>query len=357
MQYEPHKVRDWNGLLDRMSASIKRGARIVMTSRDYIYESARTDLKIGAFPLLRESQVVVDVHDLTLEERRQILYNHLRLGEQPRSFLRQIKRHLEGVARNGEFRPEIARRLANPVFTKTLDTSAYGIRRFVEHPVEFLKEVVEGLDAESKSALALIYMSAGRLASPVAIGQREREAIDRIGGTQSGVLRALNSLKGSLVQCVREDGDQYWIFKHPTIGDAFADVVASDVELMNIYLIGADLESLTSQITCGRLDVPGSVVEVPRRSYDLVLQRLNEAGANYESRRDVYWFLAHRCGLEFLKAYVERNPDVIERVSRPGLYLDAVPEVPLALRFIETDIMTPALLQKFKTRLVEHLMA
>jgi hypothetical protein len=51
-----------------------------MTSRDYIYRRARNDLKEGAFPLLRESQVVIDVHDLTQDERQQTLYNHIRLG-------------------------------------------------------------------------------------------------------------------------------------------------------------------------------------------------------------------------------------------------------------------------------------
>lgn len=43
---------------------MNNGARIVMTSRDYIYNRARQDLKETAFPLLKESQVVIDVHRL-----------------------------------------------------------------------------------------------------------------------------------------------------------------------------------------------------------------------------------------------------------------------------------------------------
>ena len=66
-------------------------AKIVMTSRDYIYNRARKDLKESAFPLLKESQVVIDVHDLSADEKRQILYNHLKLGKQPRSFRSEIK--------------------------------------------------------------------------------------------------------------------------------------------------------------------------------------------------------------------------------------------------------------------------
>ena len=60
---------------------LRKGAKILVTSRDYIYNRARKDLKESAFPLLKESQVVIDVQDLTTEEKRQILYNHLKLGK------------------------------------------------------------------------------------------------------------------------------------------------------------------------------------------------------------------------------------------------------------------------------------
>ncbi|HEY5264824.1 MAG TPA: hypothetical protein VIJ37_07500, partial [Steroidobacteraceae bacterium] len=61
-----------------------------MTSRDYIYKRARRDLKESAFPLFNESQVVIDVHDLSLQEKQQILYNHLKLGRQPLTFRAEI---------------------------------------------------------------------------------------------------------------------------------------------------------------------------------------------------------------------------------------------------------------------------
>ena len=62
----------------QVKAMLRQGVRIVMTSRDYIYNRARQDLKESAFPLLGESQVVIDVHDLSAVERQQIPYNHLR---------------------------------------------------------------------------------------------------------------------------------------------------------------------------------------------------------------------------------------------------------------------------------------
>src|SRR5258708_18069377 len=70
-QYENFLVHRWNHVLPQIKTMLRRGAKIVMTSRDYIYNNARNDLKESAFPLLRESQVVIHVHDLSLEEIRQ----------------------------------------------------------------------------------------------------------------------------------------------------------------------------------------------------------------------------------------------------------------------------------------------
>ena len=103
-QYEDDLVRDWNRTLSRLPAMLKNGATIVMTSRDYIYKMARDELKRDTFPLLHEAQVVIDVQELNIDEKRQILYNHIKLGSQPRGFRSKIKPHLETAA-NRPFHP------------------------------------------------------------------------------------------------------------------------------------------------------------------------------------------------------------------------------------------------------------
>ncbi len=57
-----------------------------MTSRDYIFRRAQADLKTSAFPLLGNAQVIIHVEDLTVAEKQQIIYNHMRLGRQPARF-------------------------------------------------------------------------------------------------------------------------------------------------------------------------------------------------------------------------------------------------------------------------------
>ncbi|MGQ0700583.1 MAG: hypothetical protein ACT4PZ_20375 [Panacagrimonas sp.] len=141
MQYESSLAHSWNHILPQVRTMLRQGAKIVMTSRDYIYKRARRDLKEGAFPLFHESQVVIDVHDLSSQEKQQILYNHLKLGSQPAAFRTKIKPHLPSVAAHPRFIPEIARRLADPTFTKRLNLTKYHLDQFVQKREQLLQEV------------------------------------------------------------------------------------------------------------------------------------------------------------------------------------------------------------------------
>src|SRR5207244_3822213 len=117
-----------------------KGARVLFTSRDYIYRAARFDLKTSAFPLINESHVVINVQRLSPAEKAQILYNHIKLGEQLRYFRHRIKPFLNQIAANTHFLPETARRLGSPLFTKNLQFDINAIRAFVEEPLGFLTE-------------------------------------------------------------------------------------------------------------------------------------------------------------------------------------------------------------------------
>ena len=71
-QLDSVSAGQWNSVFPHVQAAIRRGARVVLTSRDYIYRSARNYLKESAFPLIHESQVMIQVERLTKEEREQI---------------------------------------------------------------------------------------------------------------------------------------------------------------------------------------------------------------------------------------------------------------------------------------------
>lgn len=347
-QYESPLVQGWNHSLAQVKAMLRQGVKIVMTSRNYIYNRARHDLKESAFPLLSESQVVIDVHDLSTLERQQILYNHLKLGKQPAAFRSDIKPHLEGVAAHPRFIPETARRIADPLFTKDLYVGEYHLGQFVEKREQLLLEVIQGLDANSKAALGLIYMRKDHLESPVTLQGTEAQALERLGSTLGECITALDALNGSLVTNVQVDDQPVWRFKHPTIGDAYAATLAFSPDLLGIFLSGSSTENLTSQVTCGNVGFEKAVV-VPKSLFPMMVARLRDFSASdmykvewmssWGARWTLHRFLASRCSKEFLALFLEQSPEILERVSKPGLSLSAVPEVDLAVRLHEFGLL------------------
>ncbi|MBR8186563.1 hypothetical protein C6Q14_27185 [Burkholderia ambifaria] len=347
-QYESPLVHGWNHSLAQVKAMLRRGAKIVMTSRDYIYNRARQDLKESAFPLLSESQVVIDVHDLSDLEKQQILYNHLKLGKQTTEFRATIRPHLEYMAAHPRFIPETARRIADPLFTKELYLGRYHLGAFVEKREQLLLEVIQGLDASSKAALGLIYMRKDHLESPIMLQGAEQSAIERLGSTFGECIQALDALNGSLVTHMHLDDQPVWRFKHPTISDAYAATLAFSPDLLGIFLSGSSTENLLSQVTCGKVGVEKAVI-VPKSLFPAMMERLRDFSASNQykvewmsswgARWTLYRFLANRCSKDFLAAYLEQSPDVLQRVAKPGLSLSTVPEVDLAVRLHEFGLL------------------
>ncbi len=347
-QYEETLVLRWNHLLPRIRPMLRNGAKIVMTSRDYIYNRAQKALKESAFPLLNESQVIIKVQDLSTEEKEQILYNHIRLGDQPHSFRTKIKPHLTDVAGNPRFIPETARRLGNPFFTKDLIITNHHVRQFVERREVLLKEIVQGLDTDSGAALGLIYMRNGRLESPVTLQPSEEESLTRLGSTLGRCLTALAALTDSLVQLSRASGESVWQFRHPTIGDAYASALAENPEHIDILIQGSNAEELISQVTCGDVGLRNALV-VPNALFPQMLNKLKELRESkpfsntllsvFNVKERLQRFLAYRCSREFLTVYIQNDARILDDVSAPRRYLSSAPEVSLATRLHEFDLL------------------
>lgn len=348
MQYESSLAHSWNHILPHVRTMLRQGAKIVMTSRDYIYKRARRDLKEGAFPLFNESQVVIDVHDLSGQEKQQILYNHLKLGAQPVAFRASIKPYLPSVASHPRFIPEIARRIADPVFTRKLTLTSYDLDNFVQKREQLLQEVLDGLDKDSVAALALIYMRKDHLESPISLKVAEEDAMQRLGSGLGECIASLEALNGSLVVHQAIDGEPVWRFKHPTIGDAFASALVRSPDLLGIFLLGSAPEDLVEQVTCGDIGIERAV-KVPRSLYAQVIERLSEftESTKYKSRhlaawgarRSLYSFLGRRCSKEFLEMYLQAKPDLVTLICNPGLRLNWSPEVDLAIRLNDFGLL------------------
>lgn len=330
----------WNRAFPHVQAAIRRGAKVIFTSRDYIYQAAKRFLKQSALPVIQESQVVIHVENLSKDEKEQILYNHVRLGSQRSEFKRSLKPFLPDVAACRHFSPEIARRLGNREFTRNLELSSSALKDFVERPMNLLKEVIQTLDATSRSAIALVFMRDGRLSSPVTLLPEEEAAIGLMGGAIADVRPALSALDGSLLACVLHEGTYNWRFKHPTVRDAIASLVAEDRELMDIYLTGTPLRQLFREVSCGDLGIAGVKVVVPKDRFSALLTRIQSLLKNpKEERNSLNIFIASRCDREFVIQVLQHNPDYATSL-RIWSYMSAVSDVDVIVRLHEYKLLT-----------------
>src|SRR3546814_12893616 len=97
------------------------------------------------------------------------------------------------------FIPEVARRLADPMFTKDLHISKYALSEFVRRQERLLVDICNSLDDDSKAALAMIYMRNGRLESPIQMTESENTALERMNSDLGRITLALQAIVGSLV--------------------------------------------------------------------------------------------------------------------------------------------------------------
>ena len=351
-----HLASSWQRATPRVRAAIATGSKFVLTTREYVLRSAWPHLKPGSFPLLEGARVIVDVADLTPEERQQILYNHLKHGGQDSRYLELLRPHLDTLASHRGFAPELARRLADPMFTRNMRwPTASSLERFLEQPREMLEAVFQGLDEDSVAALGLIFLGRGWLPSPIQPDERGLELMERLGASLGGVTQALGALDGSLVSLITRDAVQGWAFAHPTMSDAYAALLRNP-ELLHLLIDGFSIDALVNQTTCGDVGIENALV-IPPQLWPAVMDRLHEPYSGkdawrHRSRRETY--LTRQCVAEFQIAYLERFPDILQSLGEPGLMLDADPQNDFVAALHRSGALPENVREQFAARLINY---
>lgn len=356
IRHEPHLTDAWVRRMPEVMAAVGHGARVLMTSRDYIYREARPRMKEYAFPRLREQQVVIDITDLSVSEREQMLYNHLKAGDQPAAVLDEWRPHLRAVAAATRFQPEVARRLSLQDFVP-----ASGLRgeaalvSYFEHPSEFLVDVLDGLDPAQRAALAAVYLSGGELVAPFAPDERLTAAVTALGTTVAETARAFSAIEGTfLSQSVGADGNTVWRFHHPTIREGFAASVARDISTLSVYLEGMTVDELVTQLDCGGPNQRGTLVQVPPAMYPLIIPRVPVPEQREWSRGPRAWFLQARCSDEFLRMWADAHEDALPGMAEFGMMVDAMWEPAVLSRLNEAGALPEDVRRRAVERIVEY---
>lgn len=356
IRHQPHLTDSWVRRMSEVMAAVSQGARILMTSRDYIYREARPKMKEYAFPRLREQQVVIDIQELSIPEKEQMLYNHLKAGDQPAAVLDTWRPHLRTVASVAKFQPEVARRLSLQGFVPTP-----GLRdeeqlvAFFEHPNEFLTDVIEGLDPAHRAALAAVYLSDGELLAPFAPDNRLSIAVKVSGATVEETSHSFATIEGTfLSQVVKTDGSIVWQFRHPTIREGFAAMVARDISTLPVYLEGMRPDEIVSQLDCGGPIQRGTLVRVPPAMYPLIVSRVPVPGPQEYSGSPRAWFLRDRCSDGFLRMWAETHADALPGMVNFGMMIEAMWEPFVLSRLNEAGALPEEVRRKAVARIVEY---
>lgn len=233
-----------------------------------------------------------------------ILYNHLKLGKQTKTFRRAIKNFLPSVVSVPKFLPEIARRFANPQFTNKLVPNEAAVVGFFSNPTGIMADIIGGLAPAERAALALVFSNGGELPIPLRIeNPQTTNIITSMQSNLGDVKAALSALDDSLIRISKTQDEHYWKFRHPTIRDAFATDVAGNPELIDIYLSGVTKERLIEEISCGDMGIEGIKLVVPHSMFNSVLNIIDPSGNRALISRPILTFLASRCSTDFLGLY------------------------------------------------------
>jgi hypothetical protein len=330
LRHDASLTDDWARRLPSVMAAVAGGARVILTSRDYVYRAARPYLRAEAHPRVVENQVVVDVADLTREERQRILYNHIRLGDQPTSFRTAIKPYLDDASHVSPFRPEMARRLGRRAFTSTLRPGRPSVIDFMATSTQFLVMVYEQLDRHAQAALTAVYAAGEGGLAPSLVGQ-ETELIVRLGSSPADVASALSAMDETFVRFGSPDAtvEARWFFHHPTLREGFAAYIAQHRHLVDVLVAGLSDEALLTQTECGGPSVHGTLFAVPPDVYPVMAKRLAdvkvEASDWHQRSRWCRYFL-DRCSDDFLMLYADTDAGMVARLLDFHSYLSIAPE-------------------------------
>lgn len=280
---DQEKAYDWESNFHAVMTAVSQGNRVILTSRSHLYRQAIGLLKDSTRSELGNRTIEIRVDSLTDRERAQMLYNHIRYGDQPQSFKTAIKPHLKSLAKLESLKPELARRLGSSTFTGDLTVSDVGLREFITHPNAFLVGIISELDELHKSALAAIFVSQGRLESPIDSIQSAsvQFVLGRFHANLSKLALSLEAMHGTLVRLVTDEAVPYWTYFHPTIGEAFEAFAQANPELLSLLVRGASAATVVTSFDCNPQRAKATnffhrnYVQVPPALHALVVECLN----------------------------------------------------------------------------------
>lgn len=309
----PDYVNAWIEFMPKLKTALDHGCHLILTSRTHIWNDAEPRLGSRNHPLLAGGTAVVNVGALTQSEREQILYNHLKAGTQLSPWKTRIKNHLSQLSRENRLLPELARRLGDKDYTGNIKDLPDDLLRFIAHPQEFLVQTFKELTPEQQAALTLVFLTRSRLPAHLFPEGEATLVATSYGVTRASMTQALLQLAGSFV-VRRNDGDkEYWAFWHPTFADAISAILSKRPDLIDVYVRGAGLDTLLSEVICEGAPPVRDAVVVPLSSSNALIERLLETPDEESANEKLFEFLNRRLPRDLVQKVLQRAPEILGR--------------------------------------------
>lgn len=328
-------VQDWASAFSKLRAAIKHGNRFLLTSRKHIYEAARRRLGQRNLAQFADGSAVVDVGELTFEEKAQILYNHINFGEQSQSWRSSVKPHLAAVAAVDDFLPGIAERLGDPNFTKGLAPRESSLVRFMEEPTEHLIDTVSALDEQLQAALYLVYVHQAGFDPNDHDAAAAQAVADLTGFTLTKIQDCFAELKGSFLKL----SGVKWTFAHPTISDALTEILRQKPHMMAALIRGAPIDTILGSFTCEGSPLIRDALVIPSTLDEALVARLSHTPDERHRNWMLFHFLSYRASGAVFSKVIGQYPELLQRLSWQTSPLANDPRVHAYARAHQLDLL------------------
>lgn len=318
--FGPNQLRDdyvdqWIAIMNKVKAAINAGNRFVLTSRRHIWMAAKLKLATRNHPRFADKKAVVNVGDLSPDERKQILYNHIKAGNQSKKWKIEIKHFLEGLSNEPAFLPEIARRLGDKNYTSGVEIEEKDLRKFIAEPIEYLKDTISELNDAQKSALTLVFLRRSKLSATIQDKELWDLVSDKFGVSSVEIGNAFDQLKGTFLALKHDPAGEVWSFYHPTISDALASILGARPDLLELYIQGVRIGDLLSDVSCSDGPVIKNSIVIPDSLNDILVSRLIEIPDEPNLNNQLFGFLGARSSDEVFVRVVKLKPEILRRKS------------------------------------------
>ena len=139
-----------------------------------------------------------------------------------------------------------------------------------------------------------------------------------------------------------------WTFRHPTIRDALSEIVASDQELIDVYLLGTPTKTLLEEVTCIGITVRGARVVLPKSKYSALISILKDLDPNA-----IAAFLTDRADEAFLSEFINARPKFAKELLVRMRHSPTL-AAPLLARLFEHDLLNDGLRSEYALLVEEY---